>query len=103
MKAYVSRGWNKKALAEEMASALEWSKRTGAKLVCLEFGVYRPHVPEKSRTNWLRDMRETLESNGIPWAVWEYNEGFGIRGNLGNVDEGTRAALGLNRDSPGIQ
>ncbi|MDD5586260.1 MAG: cellulase family glycosylhydrolase [Alphaproteobacteria bacterium] len=95
MKAYLAKGWNKDLLAREMASGLAWSKRAGAKLICLEFGVYRPYVKPEARANWLRDMREIFETNNIPWAVWEYNGGFGLVDRHGGVDELAIEALGL--------
>lgn len=99
MKEYVAKGWNKDALAAQMASAIRWAARYGIKLTCLEFGVYRPHVSTESRARWLHDMRDILESHHIPWAVWEYDEGFGIRETDRQKDTAIRAALGLESHS----
>ncbi len=96
MKDYIMKGWNKDVLAAEMAPSLQWAKRSGVRLICLEFGVYRPYVSTQSRGNWLRDMRDILESRHIPWAVWEYNEGFGILESGRDADAEIRSSLGLS-------
>jgi hypothetical protein len=96
MKDYISKGWNKDKLALEMTSMFEWAARYHVRLTCLEFGVYRPHVDVQARANWLHDMREIFESHHVPWAVWEYNEGFGILAPDKDADNIIRTSLGLN-------
>lgn len=69
--------WNALKLKATIAPAAEWGRRHGVAVVCTEFGAYHKTLPEH-RFNYLRDMRSALESNGIPWAVWDYAGGFGV-------------------------
>jgi hypothetical protein len=99
VKNYLAAGWNRVKLAGDIEKAAAWARQNDVRIACLEFGVYRPHTDAQSRANWLRDMRELLEQNGIPWALWEYRGGFGFLGEDWTADEGIAKALGLN-DSP---
>lgn len=78
IRAYLRQNWNREKLAKLVGKISAWKERHKARLVCLEFGVYAKHVDERSRLNWLRDMREEFEKNGIPWAMWEYKGPFGL-------------------------
>lgn len=95
MKDYIKEGWNKDKLADELAPFLKWVKQYNVKPICLEFGVYRPHVGTQVRAHWLRDMREIMDTHNIPWAIWEYNEGFGILESDRNINREIRSSLGL--------
>jgi endoglucanase len=77
-RAYIREGWNQEKMAEIFADINAWKKRHGVRIACLEFGVYRPHTDAKSRGRWLHDMRVSLEGADIPWALWDYNQGFGL-------------------------
>jgi len=99
VKNYIAAGWNRARLAVDIGQIADWKKRNGVKIACLEFGVYRPFTDADSRNRWLRDMRELLEQNGIPWALWEYRGGFGLLDDNWTPDEGIVKVLGLN-DSP---
>jgi endoglucanase len=94
MQTYLREGWNRKKLSGLLEPLRAWKKRYGTRLVCLEFGVYRFHIDDQSRTRWLRDTRTLLEEAGIPWALWEYNQGFGLFEG-GKPDLHMAKALGL--------
>lgn len=51
-----------------------------------------------SRLRWLTDARKAAEDHGFGWALWDYNEGFGLLADNSRrtVDIGTAAALGLD-------
>jgi endoglucanase len=93
-KDYYREGWNKKKLSGMIQHYREWKQRYGKQIICLEFGVYRGYTDAKSRANWLKDMRELLEEARIPWALWEYNRGFGLF-SRGEADPDMAKALGL--------
>jgi len=99
MTRYIAGGWNKEKLAGLLKNPVTWNQQTKAKLICLEFGVYRFYVDADSRARWLKDMRDILEANNIPWALWEYNSGFGLVDKHGQVDEKAAEALGLDLGS----
>ncbi len=98
MAKYVGENWNKEKLAQILQDGpIAWSKNTGARIVCLEFGVYKYSVDKSSRARWLRDVRELFEANDIPWAMWDYNGGFGLYDRKsGWLDFAIAHALGLN-------
>ncbi|MDP9128317.1 MAG: hypothetical protein M3N08_08680, partial [Pseudomonadota bacterium] len=75
-----------------------WRDHYSAKVACFEFGVDRDHVDDKSRYNWIRDVRGELESVNIPWALWEYRGPFGIVDMKGNLDKGVLDALALGQN-----
>jgi len=43
-----------------------------------EFGVYQAADPDSTR-NWISTVRRAAESRGWGWAVWDYNDSFGVR------------------------
>jgi endoglucanase len=56
-----------------------------------EFGVYYPADPV-SKSHWIRTVRTDAEKRGWGWAVWDYNDSFGVRGPDGG---GTPVLRGL--------
>ena len=78
-----------------------WAKKYNVLVTCNEFGAYKPFTSRSSRLAWIRDMRLALEQNNIPWAMWEYDNGFGLTTYSNNdrskpeTDEGILISLGL--------
>ncbi len=79
--------------------AADWGKANNVPLLCNEFGAYRQVTDPVSRNTWIHDVRTALEDDGIGWAMWDYNGGFGVvtgkRGQPAQVDGATVGALGL--------
>ena len=80
-----------------------WANRNGVPVICNEFGVYKKNVPADSRIRYLQDMRNTLTKYKLGWAVWDYDESFGITGypttartGIPVWEPGVLSALGLN-------
>lgn len=92
--------WDAHRIRLLMDQAQGWGKTNNVPLICNEFGVLRRVAEPASRLAWLRDVRTTLEADGIGWAMWDYHEGFGVAVKDENgksvVDPETVAALGLN-------
>lgn len=91
--------WDAGRVRDTIAFAQQWSRQYGAPVYCGEFGVLREHVDPRMRDAWLRDMRMTLESDGIGWAMWDYRTNFGIvtKANGTTIpDPGVVEALGLH-------
>jgi len=91
----------RETLTADIAKAVAWSKKYEVPLLCNEFGVFKKTPPAESRFNWLRDVRQILESNGIGWCVWTYDDSsFGItqndESNPKTLDPATLKALGLD-------
>lgn len=75
---YLEQGWDAARVREEVEKVVRWADTHQVKLLCNEFGVYRRYTPPESRTLWLRDLREALESFGIGWTMWDYQGGFSV-------------------------
>jgi len=77
---YCTMGWNDAAIAQRIAAAADWAKQHHATLLAGEFGAAQTLNPA-ARSAWLRAVRQSLERDGIAWALWGYDDimGFGIR------------------------
>ncbi len=61
-----------------------WAKQhaKGREIYLGEFGVYEA-APRASAERWIAAVRTAAESHGWSWAVWDYNDSFGVRGRDG--------------------
>jgi aryl-phospho-beta-D-glucosidase BglC (GH1 family) len=75
---YGEERWDRDKLAVSIQRAVDWSKSFNAAIICNEFGSYKPFSPRQSRLNLIHDIRSILEDNGVGWAMWEMDEGFGF-------------------------
>lgn len=76
--AYGDAYWDRAKLDGLIAPAAAWATANGVRVICTEFGVFRRFADSPSRARWIRDVREILEGYGIGWAMWDYDEGFGL-------------------------
>lgn len=99
---YGSQKYNIDSLASWVKPVADWGKKYNVYVTCNEFGSYKLYCPRQSHLNWVHDMRTVLEQNNIGWAMWEYDEGFGLITYTNNdrsqpkVDNEILIALGLN-------
>ena len=70
--------WNKEKLAARFRQSIEWGSQNQVPLYCGEFGVFPVHSKPEHRANWFRDFGQVLAENRIGWAVWGWDEGFGL-------------------------
>ena len=63
----------------------------GREIYLGEFGVYKAADPASKR-HWIAAVRAAAESRGWGWAVWDYNDSFGVRDAAG---QGTPILEGL--------
>lgn len=91
--------WNKEKLAARFRQGIEWGAANQAPLYCGEFGVFPSYARPEHRANWFRDFGEVLAVNKIGWAVWGWDEGFGLNRRMKDgkpvVDAVVAQALGL--------
>jgi endoglucanase len=91
--------WDADHIRRLIDQAAGWARTNRVPLLCNEFGVYRPVADPVSRNNWIRDVRTAFEADSIGWAMWDFDNGFGVavRDAEGEpvVDPQTVAALGL--------
>jgi len=100
---YGRQRWDKERLAARFKEGLEWGARHGVPLYCGEFGVI-PNFPKpEHRANWFRDFGAVLAEHKIGWAVWGWDEGFGLNRRTvegkPTVDMVVAEALGLKLTS----
>lgn len=100
VESYGKARWNKDKLAARFKEGIEWGAANKVALYCGEFGVFPPYSKPEHRANWFRDFGQVLAENRIGWAVWGWDEGFGLsrRRVEGKpvVDSVVAKALGLN-------
>lgn len=75
---YGVQNWNKAKLAARFKQGIDWGIKNNAPLYCGEFGVFPPYAKPEHRANWFRDFGQVLAENQIGWAVWGWDEGFGL-------------------------
>ncbi len=96
---YGKERWNKAKLSARFRQGIEWGARNQVPLYCGEFGVFPARSKPEHRANWFRDFGEVLAENRIGWAVWGWDEGFGLNRKKVNgkpvVDSVVTNALGL--------
>jgi endoglucanase len=96
---YGKERWNKEKLAARFRQGIEWGVKNRVPLYCGEFGVYPPRSKPEHRSQWFHDFGEVLAENRIGWAVWGWDEGFGLNrkmvGGQPVVDAVVAQALGL--------
>ena len=96
---YGKEAWNKAKLSARFKQGIDWGARNKVPLYCGEFGVFPAFAKAGDRANWFRDFGEVLAENQIGWAVWGWDEGFGLNrkyvGGKPEVDKTVAKALGL--------
>jgi endoglucanase len=98
---YGSQRYNIDSLDKWVKQAANWAAQKNVLLICNEFGSYKAYAPRQSRLNYIKDVRTLLENNKIGWAMWEYDEGFGLIEYPGSnrnspvIDREVAIALGL--------
>jgi endoglucanase len=70
--------WTEAAVRDEIERAARWSSLSGCPVMLNEFGVLGSCSDPASRTGWVRAVRKAAETNGIGWAYWELDQGFGV-------------------------
>ncbi|HLH37340.1 MAG TPA: cellulase family glycosylhydrolase [Alloacidobacterium sp.] len=70
--------WDARRIDATIAFAEKWSQAHHAPVYCGEFGVLRDYADPAMRAQWIHDMRVAFEKHGIGWAMWDYQENFGV-------------------------
>jgi aryl-phospho-beta-D-glucosidase BglC (GH1 family) len=92
--------WDAQRIDATLAFAEKWSQLHHAPVYCGEFGVLRDYVDPAIRAQWIHDMRVAFEKHKIGWAMWDYQENFGVvskKDGKAVPDPAIVKALGLNR------
>jgi len=96
---YGEERWNKEKLAARFHQGIEWGAKNHVPLYCGEFGVFPARSKPEDRARWFHDFGAVLAENRIGWAVWGWDEGFGLNRKMAGgkpvVDAVVAQALGL--------
>ncbi|WP_375464142.1 glycoside hydrolase family 5 protein [uncultured Methylobacterium sp.] len=90
-------------LDRQLADLRTWADLYGVPPRCIlmgEFGALRSdarYVAAKApdRARYVRDVRESAEAAGFPWAFWNLFDGLGLMDDAHRIDPALIAALGL--------
>jgi len=74
-----------------MEKVAKWGQEHGRPIHLGEFGAYEK-ADRESRARYYHDMRQTAETLGFGWAIWDWKAGFKYWDN-GKPVEGMREAL----------
>jgi endoglucanase len=84
--------FDRSVLEEKLVKPLALARKANLPLYCGEWGAL-PSVPRADRLRWYRDFRSVLERNGIGWAHWDYQGGFGVVDREGRIQVDLAQAL----------
>ena len=91
--------WNKEKMAANFKRAIDWGKTNNVPLYCGEFGVFPVNAKPEHRAAWFRDFGQVLREHNVGWAVWGWDERFGLNRKWENgkltVDPVVAESLGL--------
>ena len=76
-KAYCAGHWNAAALGLALDRVAQWRRANGVPVFAGELGVTCT-APKQDRLVWIRDARVELERRGIGWALWGWDDCFGL-------------------------
>jgi aryl-phospho-beta-D-glucosidase BglC (GH1 family) len=74
---YCGERWDATVIGAALDRAAEWSHAHAVPIFAGEFGAYC-RAPEADRLAWIRDVREALERREIGWALWGWDDCFGL-------------------------
>ncbi|HYZ24099.1 MAG TPA: cellulase family glycosylhydrolase, partial [Rhodopila sp.] len=97
---YCAMHWNEALIGAAIAGAAGWARAHDVHLLAGEFGA-TSELNLPARLAWMRAVRAALEANGIPWALWGYDDIMGFAeprppGPRPHLDLDLLAALGLH-------
>jgi aryl-phospho-beta-D-glucosidase BglC (GH1 family) len=98
--------WDAQRVDDSLSFAERWSQLHHVPVYVGEFGVHRPYVDSAARARWLRDMRVAMEKHHLGWAMWDYQDNFGVvtkKDGKTTVDTSVIEALGLSANLASAQ
>jgi endoglucanase len=99
MRYYCGVGWDAPRIATIIGRAAAWGLQHHVHLLAGEFGA-TADLNQPARIAWLRTVRDTLDSRGIGWALWGYDDVMGLSvgrppGPRPRLDPAVLSALGM--------
>jgi endoglucanase len=78
---YCSGHWNLAKMASQVAGIARLSQARKIPVWIGEFGVRASDAPYSDRLNWLRSASSAFKQKDLPWALWSYDDCFGLAAN----------------------
>jgi endoglucanase len=78
---YCSGHWNLAKMASQVAGIAKLSRERKIPVWIGEFGVRASDAPYSDRLNWLRSASSAFKRENLPWALWSYDDCFGLAAN----------------------
>lgn len=66
------------SLTHKIMIVKKWADKYGIPIICGEYGVYNKYADINSRCLYIKSMRQTLKTLGIPGMLWDYNGTFSL-------------------------
>jgi hypothetical protein len=76
---YGNESWGPDLLSIGLDKVADWSAQNCARVMCVEYGVFRQNSPPDSAARWVNDARTLLEARHILWSYWSYKEHGGLQ------------------------
>jgi hypothetical protein len=77
MRYYCAYGWDAARIDSRIGQAASWARQHGVRLLAGEFGASAA-LNATARLAWLKTVRDALETRGIGWALWGYDDSMGF-------------------------
>jgi len=93
-----SRDGNEQSVRDKLQIVKNWALKYNVPLLCGEYGVYNQYAGLDSRCRYIKAVRQTLKTMGIPGMLWDYNTSFSIfegTPSLSNLPDCMKDAIGF--------
>jgi aryl-phospho-beta-D-glucosidase BglC (GH1 family) len=91
--------WGRYELWSRVDYPIWWGAENQVPVYCGAFGVTKKSTPNDQRLRWYEDLNEAFRANKTCWAVWNWDDGYGLNRELVNghltVDPSSAGGLGL--------
>jgi endoglucanase len=69
---------NGQSILDKMQIVKAWAEKYDVPILCGEYGAYNKYADQGSRCRYIKTVRASLKTLGIPGIMWEYNANFSI-------------------------
>ncbi|HEY0181852.1 MAG TPA: cellulase family glycosylhydrolase [Rhodopila sp.] len=99
MQYYCRLRWDTARITVQLARVADWARTYHVQILAGEFGASAELNPA-ARVAWLKAVHDALESQGIGWALWGYDDVMGLAvtrppGHRPDLDAAVLTALGM--------
>lgn len=69
---------NERSVLDKLTIVKNWGDKYKVPVLCGEYGVYAKYADLDSRCRYIKAVRKSLKTLGIPGMLWEYNSAFSL-------------------------